>query len=70
MTSADVPRKVKTRATKCLERIRKAQAEWESWKGEDMTIVRVKPTDYMALTECGYVRDGKLSGTNLEVKVA
>lgn len=62
-----VPRRTQTRAKKAVEKIRKMQAEWKSWKGEDCTRVRVNSKDYLALTECNYIKDGKLSGTTLEV---
>jgi len=66
----DVPRKTQTRANKALEKVRKMRAEWRQWKGEDCTVVRVNMGDYLALTECNYVRDGKLSGDphGLEVR--
>lgn len=68
MSLSNVPRKTQTRATKALEKIRKMRAEWKAWQGKAPTVVRVSMGDFLALTECGYVRDGKLSGDGLEVK--
>lgn len=65
-----VDRRTRRRAEKTLERIRKMRAEWTQWKGETCKLVRVNHGDYLALVECGYVRNGKLSGDDLEVKAA
>lgn len=42
--------------------------EITAWKGERPSLVRVNMSDYLALVECDWIRDGKLSGTSLEVK--
>lgn len=59
---------VRTRATKALEKIRKMIAEQKSYTGKTPTVIRVNMSDFLALTECNYIRDGKLSGSQLEVK--
>lgn len=65
---SSVPRRTQTRATKAVEKIRKMVAEVKQWKGQAPTVVRVNMPDFLALTECNYIRDGKLSGTDIEVK--
>lgn len=37
--------------------------------GSKPTLVRVNAGDFLALTECNYINDGKLSGTQLEVQI-
>ena len=59
---------VKRRANKALDKINKMRREWRSWQGKEPEILRVNSGDYLALIELGYVRDGKLSGTIIEVK--
>lgn len=56
------------RARKALDKIDKMVREVTQWRGERPTIVRVRMADYLALTECGYVQEGRLNGTALEVK--
>lgn len=56
------------RANKARDKIEKMRREWRSWKGCEPEVVRVNTGDYLALVEVGFVRDGKLSGTQLEVK--
>jgi hypothetical protein len=65
-----VDRRTRRRADNAKEKIRKMIAEITGWNGERPTVVRVNMGDYLALTECGYVRDGVLSGDphSLEVK--
>lgn len=63
-----VPRKTRTRADKARQKIANMVKEIRAWQGKDPTIVRVTMADVLALTECGYLRDGKLSGTDLEVR--
>ena len=63
-----VEARTRRRAEKARDKIGKMVREIKAWKGEAPTVVRVRMSDYLALTEVGYVRDGKLSGTNLEVK--
>ncbi len=60
--------KTKRRAEKARDKITKMVREITQWKGEAPTVVRVNMADYLALIEVGYVRDGKYSGTELEVK--
>lgn len=60
--------KVKRRANQARDKINKMVREIEAWKGEKPTVVRVNHGDFLALTEVGWIRDGKLSGTMLEVK--
>ena len=43
-------------------------SEWRQWQGAEPTVVRVNTGDYLALVEMGWVRDGKLSGSSLEIK--
>lgn len=62
--------RVKFRAEKARNKIEKMRREWQSWKGEPCKLVRVNHRDFLALTEMGYVRDGYLSGTDVEVRAA
>ena len=66
----DIDRKTRRRADQAREKIRKMIVEITNWKGQRPTLVRVNLGDHLALVECGYVRDGKLSGDphGLEVK--
>lgn len=59
---------VKRRANKARDKIFRMVREITQWKGEPPNLVRVNMRDYLALTEVGWLRDGKLSGTDLEVK--
>lgn len=68
MSLGHVPRKTQTRASKALEKIRKMKAELTQWQGRPPESIRVNLADYLALTECGYIRDGRLSGDGLEIK--
>lgn len=61
-------RRTKTRALKARNKIDKMVREITAWKGERPSLVRVNMSDYLALVECDWIRDGKLSGTSLEVK--
>jgi hypothetical protein len=44
------------------------KAELTQWQGRPPESIRVNLADYLALTECGYIRDGRLSGDGLEIK--
>ena len=61
-------RRTQARARRARDKIDKMVREITQWKGERPTMVRVNHGDYLALTECNWIRDGKLSGTNLEVR--
>ena len=65
----DVPRKTRTRADKALGKVNGIVREIKQFTGAAPTIVRVNAPDFLALTECNYLRDGKLSGTNLDIKI-
>ena len=64
-----IPRKTRTRADKALDKINAIVREIKQFTGDKPTTVRVNGGDYLALTECNYLRDGKLSGTNLDIKI-
>lgn len=61
-------RRTKRRALKARDKIDKMQRELTAWKGEAPKLVRVCHADYLALIEVGWVVDGKLSGSSLEVR--
>ena len=63
-----VPRRTQTRAKKARDKIENMVREWRQWQGAEPTVVRVNTGDYLALVEMGWVRDGKLSGSSLEIK--
>ena len=60
--------RTKRRALKALDKIYKTVAEITKYKGERPKLIRVNMGDYLALTEVGWIKDGVLSGSNLEVK--
>lgn len=60
--------KTKRRANSAREKISKMVREIEGYTGKKPTVVTVTHADFLALTEVGWIRDGKLSGTMLEVK--
>ena len=60
--------KTRTRADKAVAKVKRIVGEIKNWKGEAPTVVRVHMPDYLAMTEVGYIKDGKLSGTDLEIK--
>lgn len=64
-------RRTRTRADKARDKIAKMICEITAWKGQRPTVVRVNAGDFLALVECGYVRDEKLSGDphGLEVRI-
>ena len=64
-----VDRKTRRRADKARDKIAKIVREVTDWKGERPTVVRVNHGDHLALVECGYVRDGKLSGDSHGLEV-
>ena len=61
-------RRTQARARKARDKIDKMVREITQWKGERPTMVRVNHGDYLALTEVGWIKDGVLSGTKLEVR--
>jgi hypothetical protein len=63
----DISARTKRRALKARDKIDKMRREWRQWKGEEMTVARVNHGDFLALTEVGWIKDGKLSGSELEV---
>ena len=65
----DVPRKTQTRGLKARRHIERMRAELRSYTKKEPTVVRVNAGDYLALTECRYVRDGVLSGDTLTVAI-
>lgn len=66
---ATIDARTRRRAEKAKEKIRKMIDEQTKWQGKAPTVVRVTMSDYLALVEVGYVRDGELSGsTGLQVK--
>lgn len=67
----EIDRKTRRRADKARTKIAAMVREITSWKGKRPTVVRVNLSDHLALVECGYVRDNKLSGDahGLEVRV-
>ena len=67
MPEQAVDRRTRGRADRCVKKIEAMAREWQEWKGEPMVRVRVTISDYLALTECNYLNDGKLSGTSIEV---
>lgn len=62
-------RRTRTRADKARDKIGKMIREITTWKGERPTVVRVNAGDFLALVECGYVRDETLSGDPHGLKV-
>lgn len=60
--------RTKRRALKARDKIDKMVREITRYKGERPTLVRVNMGDYLALTEVGWIKDGVLSGSHLEVK--
>ncbi len=58
----------KARADRTVKKINKMVREITQWNGQRPSMVRVNYGDYLALTEANYLQDGKLSGTNLEVR--
>ncbi len=60
--------RTKRRALKARDKIDKIVREITAYKGERPKLVRVTMADFLALTEVGWLKDGKLSGSNLEVK--
>lgn len=60
--------RTKRRALKARDKVDKMVREITNYKGKRPTMVRVNMPDYLALTEVGWLKDGKLSGSNLEVK--
>lgn len=60
--------RTKRKALKARNKIDAMVREWKSWKGEAPAMVRVRMSDYLVLVEVGWVKDGKLSGSTLEVK--
>lgn len=65
----EISTKTKRRAKAAREKIRKMVEEITQWKGAPPTLVRVTLADYLALVDVGWIKDGKLSGGTLEVKV-
>lgn len=63
-----IERRTRTRAEKARAKIDKMIAEQTAWTGKKPTVVRVETADLLALVECRYVVDGRLSGTDLEVR--
>lgn len=64
----DSSARTKRRALRARDKIEKMQREITAWKGKAPELVRVNHGDYLALTEVGWIVDGKLSGTSLEVR--
>jgi len=60
--------KVVRRARRARDKVEKMIREMKAWQGQRPTLLRVNMGDYLALTEVGFVRDGKWSGTDIEVK--
>lgn len=65
---ATVDARTKRKALKARKKIDAMVREWRNWKGEAPTMVRVRMSDYLVLTEVGWIKDGVLSGSNLRVK--
>mgnify|MGYP003657646357 CR=1 FL=1 len=60
--------RTKRRALKARDKIDKMVREITRYKGERPTLVRVNMGDYLALTEVGWIKNGVLAGSHLEVK--
>ncbi len=61
--------KTKRRALKARDKIDKIVKEITRYTGTRPRRVHVNHGDYLALTEVGWIKDGKLSGSELEVEV-
>lgn len=64
----NVERPVQNRALKARDKIGKIAREIKQFSGAEPEIIRVNIKDFLALTECGWIQDGKLSGSNWEIK--
>ncbi len=60
--------KTKRRALKARDKIDKIVREITNYTGKRPTVVHVNMPDFLALTEVGWVKDGTLSGSTIEVK--
>lgn len=60
--------KIKRRALKARDKIDKMRAEITRYTGTAPRLIHVNHGDYLALTEVGWIKDGKLSGSNLEIE--
>lgn len=56
------------RAIKARDKIFKIRNEIKAWQGRFPETVRVNHSDFLALTECNWISDGKLSGTDIKVE--
>ena len=56
------------RAIKARDKVYAIRNEIKQWQGEYPSLVRVNHGDYLALTECNWISDGKLSGTDIKVE--
>ena len=56
------------RAIKARDKVYAIRNEIKQWQGQYPSLVRVNHGDYLALTECNWISDGKLSGTDIRVE--
>jgi hypothetical protein len=60
--------RTKRRAIKARDKVYAIRREWMGWQGKYPDVVRVNHGDYLALTECNWISDGRLSGTEIKVE--
>lgn len=56
-----------SKADRILRRVRNMRVEWKRNTGKEPKVIRLSAPDLLLMTDAGYVRDGRLSGTSIEV---